>query len=116
MEQAIKPFHSPPEFHQWFSEHSLEVVANCMMCPLREQAGLGSPPSPYYTNDVESTNNVLKQHVQHKGSQLPEFVESMKSLITQQHCEIEKVVATYGEYRSVSHCSNLACDWQNKWF
>jgi len=83
-----------------------------MMHPLREQAGLDSPPSPHYTNDVESTNNILKQHVRHKGSQLPEFVESMKSLSTQQRCEIEKAVATYSKCCIVSHCSNLACDWQ----
>jgi len=110
-----KPFHSPPEFHSWFLEHSLEVVASCMLRPLREQAGLGSPPTPYYTNDVESKNSILKQHVQHKGLQLPEFVESMKSLITQQRSEVEKAVAIYGEYRLVSNCSNLACDRQ-KWF
>ena len=45
-----KPFHSPPEFYEWFSEHGLEVVGNFMVCPLREQAGLGSSPTPYYTN------------------------------------------------------------------
>ena len=109
------PFNSPPEFHQWFLEHSLEVITNAMMRPLREQAGLGSPPTPYYTNDVESKNNILKQHVQHTHSQLPEFVDKMKTLITQQRSEVEKAVATYGEYRLVSHCSNLACERQ-KWF
>ena len=73
-----KPFHSLPQFYEWFSEHGLEVVGNCMIQigTLREQAGLGSPPTPYYTNDVESKNNILKQHLQCEGSQLPEFVES----------------------------------------
>ena len=75
---------------------------------------MGSPPAPYYTNDIESKNNILKQHLQCKASQL-EFVESMKALITEQHSEIEKTVATYGEYRVVSRHSNLACERQ-KWF
>ena len=76
---------------------------------------MGSPPTPYYTNDIESKNNILKQHLQRKASQLPEFVESMKALITEQRSEIEKAVATYGEYRVVSRHSNLACERQ-KWF
>ena len=93
----------------------MEVIANCMIRPLREQAGLGSPPTPYYTNDIESKNNILKQYVQRKASQLPEFVEYMKALITEQRSEIEKAVAMYGEYRVVSSHSNLACERQ-KWF
>ena len=93
----------------------MEVIANCMIHPLREQAGLGSPPTPYYTNDIESKNNILKQYVQRKASQLPEFVEYMKALITEQRSEIEKAVAMYGEYRVVSSHSNLACKRQ-KWF
>ena len=68
-----------------------------------------------YTNDIESKNNILKQHLQRKASQLPEFVESMKALITEQRSEIEKAVAKYGEYRVVSRHSNLACERQ-KWF
>ena len=93
----------------------MEVIANCMIRPLREKAGLGSPPAPYYTNDIESKNNILKQHLQRKASQLPEFVESIKVLITEQRSEVKKAVATYGEYRVVSCYSNLACKRQ-KWF
>ena len=37
-------------------------LANCMLFSVREKAGLGSPPSPYYTNEVESKNRVL-QHL-----------------------------------------------------
>jgi len=64
----------------------------------------------YYTNDIESKNSILKQHLQHKASQLQEFVESMKIFITKQRSEIEKAVAKYDEYR-VGYChSNLACE------
>ena len=110
-----KPFHSPPGFYEWFQEHSLDVIADCVIRPLREQVGLGSPPAPYYTNDIESKSNILKQHLQRKASQLSEFVKSMKALITEQRSEIEKAVATYGKYRVVSCHSNLACEHQ-KWF
>ena len=48
--QRGKPFNSPPTFHSWFVENERDVVAHNMIRPLREKAGLGSPPQPYYTN------------------------------------------------------------------
>ena len=33
---------------------TLEVIAMSMLRPVRGKAGLGCPPSPYYTNDIES--------------------------------------------------------------
>ena len=38
----------------------------------------------------------------------------MKALISEQRNEVEKAVATYGQYRVVSHHSNLAYEHQ-KW-
>ena len=109
------PFNSPQEFHSWFMEHGRDVVATTMIRPVRETAGLGSPPQPYYTNDIESKNNILKQHLGRKASGLPEFVESMKDLISEQRSEVERAVAMYGSYRIISNHSNLSCDRQ-KWF
>ena len=94
-----KPFYSLPEFYELFKEHSLDVIADCMILwPLQEPIGLGSPPAPNYNNDIESKNDILKQRLQCKTLQLPEFVESMKALITEQQSEIEKAVDTCGEY------------------
>ena len=109
------PFHSPPEFHSWFRLYSRDVIAKSMLHPIREKAGLGSPPEPYYTNDIESKNNVLKQHVNRKSSHLPEFVDKMKELMTEQRSEIEKAIASCGEYRVIPQYSNLSCDRQ-RWF
>ena len=90
--------------------HSRDVIAASMIRPVRESAGLGSPPTLYYTNDIESKNYIFKQHLGRKASSLPEFVESMKELLSEQRSEIEKAVQMYGEYRIVTHYSNLACD------
>ncbi len=60
----------------------------------QESAGLGSPPDPFYTNDVESKNKVLKHQNSH---QLPEFVPSMKLLYEDQKQEIDKAVVGVGE-------------------
>lgn len=56
-----KSFHSPPQFYEWFQEHGLDMIADCIIWPLREQVGLGSPPVPYYTNDISRVkDNILK--------------------------------------------------------
>ena len=61
-------------------KHCHNTFAKYMLPTVREKAGLGSPPTPYYTNEVESKNKVLKE-VQYKSSQLPEFVEKMKRMM-----------------------------------
>ena len=108
-------FSSPPVFYTWFGDHCLDVVRCSMLASVREEAGLGSPPEPFYTNAVESKNNILKQHLHRKSSSLPEFVEGMKTLLQQQYQEIQKAVPSMGEYRIASKYLHLAYDHQ-KWF
>ncbi len=59
-----KPYNSPQIFDGWFVKHCRDNVAKYMLPSVRENAGLGSPPSPYYTNEVESKNEVLKEKVE----------------------------------------------------
>lgn len=87
------------QFHSWFVQHCFDVVLNSMSWFVREKAGLGSPLQPFYTNTVESKNNILKQHLERKSSSIPEFVNRMKSLISDQYDEIGKAVASSDEYR-----------------
>jgi len=68
----------------------------------RESAGLGSPPDPYYTNNVKSKNRVLKHQNSYKPHQLPEIVKSMKSLYEDQKQEINKAVVGIREYKPSS--------------
>lgn len=63
----------------------------------QESAGLGSPPDPYYTNDIESKNRVLKHQNSYKPHQLPDFVKSMKSLYMYE-ARTDKAVVGIGEY------------------
>lgn len=48
-----KPYNSPQVFHGWFVKHCSENVVKYMLPSVRENAGLGSPLLPYYTNEVE---------------------------------------------------------------
>ena len=45
-----------------------------MLKQLRIKAGLDHPPEPFYTNDVESQNRVIKQQMNYKAQELPEFI------------------------------------------
>ena len=36
----------------------MDVIRDTMLLPVREEAGLGSPPDPFYTNSSECINNV----------------------------------------------------------
>ena len=106
---------STPVFHRWFGTYCLDVVKDSMLASVREQAGLGSPPEPFYTNAIESKNNILKQHLNRKSSSLPKFVEQMKTLLQQQYKEIQMAVPSEEEYRIACNYLHLACDSQ-KWF
>ena len=110
-----KPYNSPPFFHTWFLKHCHKTVSECMLPTIREKAGLGSPPSPYYTNEVESKNRILKEAVQYKSSQLPEFVDKMKGLMEEQRREIERAVIGSGEYRLRKEYHHLTVE-PSKWF
>ena len=76
-----KPFNSPPVFFSWFQQYQRNVIAESLVQKVRIEAGLGNPPVPYYTNEVESKNHILKQHVHYKATELPTFVDSMKDLL-----------------------------------
>ena len=89
---------SHAEFHDWFQANSLEVVRNCMLKEKRVSAGLGSPPDPFYTNDVESKNSALKEQIC-SLQQLPAFVQSMKRMFEEQKQEVDKAVIGLGEYQ-----------------
>ena len=105
-----REFNDPPAFYDWFVGNCKEVVRSTMLKPVRMYAGLGNPPKPFYTNDVESHNNVIKKHTNYTAQELPQFVEKMKSLIVNQKEEIERAVVGMGEYRVLKDFAHLAVD------
>ena len=79
-----KPYNSPPFFYDRFMKHCHDILVKYMLRDVRQKAGLGDLPSPYYTNEVESKNKILKEAVSYKSTQLPEFVNKMKDLMVEQ--------------------------------
>ena len=56
-----------PGFLSWFLEHKVKVIEMSMLASVRESAGLGSLPEPFYTNEMESINRVIKQKASYKS-------------------------------------------------
>ena len=78
-----------PSFHAWVMKYHSGDLKETMLRPLREAAGLGSPPSSYTTNANESMNAHIKQQVNFKANQLHLFCEKMRDLVLAQDKDIE---------------------------
>ena len=63
-----------------------------MLKPVRQAAGLGSPPEHFSTNASESVNAVLKAKVDYKHSELPAFVRKIEELVKDQKTEFEQAI------------------------
>ena len=85
-------------FYDWFCQHQYEPIVSGMLRHVREDAGLGVPPSPFTTNASESLNAVLKRKVNYKKNELPEFVMHLKELIDEQQWELEHAIIGQGKY------------------
>ena len=94
-------------FHNWFFEYKLQEIEDSMLSPIRQAAGLGNPPEPFYTNEIESINRVIKRKTGYKASEWPEFCKLAKELIDEQKNEIEKAVVGVGEYRFCDEFKHL---------
>ena len=79
-------------------KYKAEDFCSGTLRPLREAAGLGSPPSSYYTNPNESINSALKKKTDYKKQELPVFINSMKEFVSQQQEEVEKAIIGGGKY------------------
>ena len=70
-----------PHFHTWFMKHKTEIFCDHTLRSLQEDVGLGSPPRPFYTNDNESVNALLKECVAFKKQQWPVFNSKVKKYV-----------------------------------
>lgn len=104
-----------PNFHAWFSRYKADEFRDCTLRSLREELGLGSPPTAFYTNNSESINAFLKESLGYKKHQWGIFNEKVKKIVQQQQREMEKAIIGYGEYQLRSQFSFLAVN-EEKWF
>ena len=85
-----------PGFFEWFIRNKATIIRQTMLKPVREEAGLGSPPEPFTTNASEAVNSIIKSHVSYRKSQLMELTEKLKEVIDEQEKEVERAVIGRG--------------------
>lgn len=102
-------------FFDWFLKNKVNVLKNSMLQPIREEAGLGSPPVVFYMNASETINVTIKAKVQYKCNELPQFISKLHELASEQQEEIEKTVIVRGKYKLRQEYKHLEVS-ETKWF
>ena len=97
-------------FFEWFQEHKSDVLKSSAIHPIREKAGLGSPPKLFTTNASESINAVIKSKVNYEKGELNKFIDKMKCLVDVKQKEVERAVCRRGKYRFQSQYVFLEVD------
>lgn len=101
-------------FYAWFQQYKVEEIVSDLLRPIREAAGLGCPPAPYYTNASECINSVMHDKTHYKASEWDHFNESMHELVKQSYQLTEIAVIDRGAYRYRDAYRHLRVD-QLKW-
>ena len=107
--------HRQPLFFKWFLREKAGDIKDSMLLSLREAAGLGNPPSPFYTNTSESLNSMLHEKVRYKKSEWPKFNEAMKALINESYELVELSIIDHGDFKFRPQYEHLAVP-QRRWF
>jgi len=102
-------------FHSWFLKYKAEDFRHCTLKSLREDIGLGSPPTAFYTNDSDAINAKFKDCLGYKKHQWALFNAKMKELVKQQQQEVQKAIIGFGQYRLRPQYSSLSVT-EEKWF
>ena len=103
------------QFCDWFLKNKTDVIRRSMISSIREEAGLGSPPEPFFTNASECVNSIIKVKVDYKSNELPQFITKLRELSAEQEREVEKAVIRRGKYRLRSQYKKLEVN-ESKWF
>lgn len=86
------PLHT---FTRWFKRYKCDIIVKSLLRPVREQ---GCPPEHFTTNTSESVNALLKNKVDYKRSELPDFLNKLKEVISEQDEELSRAVIGKGKY------------------
>ena len=73
-----KAKNNPPQFYQWFLSNCNNEIQRTMLKEKLIASGLGDLPEPFYTNGMESQNNVIKHQMSYSVRELPELISIMK--------------------------------------
>ena len=103
------------KFIDWFMANKPQAIRQTMLRSIREDCGLGNPPSTFSTNASESINALLKHKVDYQKQQLPMFIEKVQELVAEQKQEVERAVVNRGKWRLRSQYRYLGVQ-EQVWF
>ena len=86
-------------FTRWFDQYKSTQMKSSMLKSIHHNGGLGDPPAQFTTNASESVNFVIKNKVNYKKSELPDFLEKLKTVIDEQKRELERAIIDHGKYK-----------------
>ena len=81
---------------------------------VRVAAGLGFPPSTFTTNSSESLNASIKQKVDYKQHEWPQFNKLIREFVMAQRDEVIRSLSGRGQYRlalGFGHLSTSLTNW-----
>ena len=93
--------HRSAYFYDWLVRNEVEVMKTSMIASVRQDAGLGYPPTQYTTNRNESINRVVQQYCNTDCtySMWIQLSNKLYDLIINQQKEVEKAIYGMGEYK-----------------
>ena len=111
-----EPYHHAGQipFYEYFSKFYANVVCHNMLRGLQVLVGLGNPSAIFTTNSNESINAVLKQKVNFKQTEWPEFNHKLKELVNRQREECIRALSGRGKYKLCRLYDHLQTE-PNKW-
>lgn len=77
------------------------MIVESMLTEVRTNAGLGNPPTPFYTNVPESANAVIKRAVNFEESEMASFALKLAQLIKRQREDVRGVLLNNGPYKLI---------------
>ena len=104
---------SGPRFYTSFCTYQAEVVKHHMRRDVREAVGLGCPPSTFTTNSSESLNASIKQRMDYKQHEWPQFNRLIREFVMAQRDEVIRSLSGRGQYRLVLEFSHLSTSLNN---
>ena len=104
-----------PGFFNWFCTHKIDAILSEMLKPVREEAGLGFPPTQFTTNASASLNAMIKRKVSYNKNELPAFVAHLKEIVNEQQKEMERAVIGRGKFKFRKEFSFLEVP-ESTWF
>lgn len=104
---------SGPRFYTSFCTYQAEVVKQHMRRDLQEAVGLGCPLLIFTTNCSESLNASIKQKMNYKQHEWPQFNKLMQEFVMAQRDEVIRSLSCRGQYRLATEFNHLVVSLNN---